>query len=371
MLMPPRIWIEDAEEGFVDEDENLEPGEVCLKSVKSFASGVVPVVASSKRESISQSTSTSIRVVRHGIADTNPEKKIDNEDDEEYEKRFLSAGALVQRPSYHKDQYHDDDDDHNKSPSSVKAATETGTGICDAWMADSILTEGGPNLQLQGALRVLDDLFLFHLQREQRHEQRQQKQRQSSTESNDGDDLCLDSTTTKKNKNHVDDDIDNDDVNHGDSLVSSFGVRALTNFVVHCGEDDDDDNDTGDSNEGYHNYRSEKYVAASRMAARMRGFVPLREMVRVDSIYDHRYYDHDLSGMVLDLDCGARVGRGVLSSTSEHYYYRKAAEATATKNENETTNNENKAQLIYDLLPDQESIARHTTKRFSIGRHCF
>jgi len=35
--MVPKVWIEDSEEGFVDEDENLEPGEVCLKSIKSFA----------------------------------------------------------------------------------------------------------------------------------------------------------------------------------------------------------------------------------------------------------------------------------------------------------------------------------------------
>ena len=35
--MVPKVWIEDAEDGFVDDDENLEPGEVCLKSIKSIA----------------------------------------------------------------------------------------------------------------------------------------------------------------------------------------------------------------------------------------------------------------------------------------------------------------------------------------------
>jgi len=37
LSMVRKVWIEDAEDGFVDEDENLEPGEVCLKSIKSIA----------------------------------------------------------------------------------------------------------------------------------------------------------------------------------------------------------------------------------------------------------------------------------------------------------------------------------------------
>lgn len=104
------MWIQEAENDFVDEDENLEDGEVCLKSVKAFASPAL--------------------------------------DDEDEEPRFLSAGALVQRPFMGK-----------------------GIGVvCDAWTADAILEEGGPNLQLQGACLVLDELLLFHLQQQQQQQ---------------------------------------------------------------------------------------------------------------------------------------------------------------------------------------------------------
>ena len=91
-----RVWIEEAEDGFVDEEENLEDGEVCLRAVKAFAS--------------------------------DPECPLT--------KRFLCAGALIQRPY---------------SP------------VCDAWTADGLLDNGGPNLQLVGALKVLDELFAHHL----------------------------------------------------------------------------------------------------------------------------------------------------------------------------------------------------------------
>ncbi|KAL3932191.1 MAG: hypothetical protein SGBAC_010969 [Bacillariaceae sp.] len=104
------VWIQDAEEDFVDEDENLEDGEICLKSVKAFASPAV-----------------------EGDAP-----------------RFLSAGALVQR-----------------SP----LVDENIRCVCDAWTADAILEEGGPNLQLRGACLVLDELLLTHLQHQ--HQQHQ------------------------------------------------------------------------------------------------------------------------------------------------------------------------------------------------------
>ena len=55
-----KVWLEQAEEGFVDEDENLMMGEICLRAVKAFAS---------------------------------------NADDADGVKRLLCAGALVQRPS--------------------------------------------------------------------------------------------------------------------------------------------------------------------------------------------------------------------------------------------------------------------------------
>lgn len=52
------IWVEEAEDGFVDEEENLMTGEVCVKAVKAFA--------------------------------TDP--------DDETDHRFLCAGALIKRP---------------------------------------------------------------------------------------------------------------------------------------------------------------------------------------------------------------------------------------------------------------------------------
>lgn len=91
-----RVWVEEADEGFVDQDENLEQGEVCHKAVKAWASGV------------------------------------DSPDH-----RFLCAGALVERSNH----------------------------VSDAWTADAIMDHGGPNLQMQGAMQVLDNLFLCHLQR--------------------------------------------------------------------------------------------------------------------------------------------------------------------------------------------------------------
>lgn len=75
-------------------------GEICLRAVKAFASDP------------------------------------DDESESGSNKRFLCAGALVQRPD---------------------------SDICDAWMADSFLDEA--NVQLQGAVLVLDDLFAFHLKR--------------------------------------------------------------------------------------------------------------------------------------------------------------------------------------------------------------
>ncbi len=90
-----KVWVETAEEGFVDEDENLMMGETCLVAVKAFASNV----------------------------EDNNEKK-----------RLLCAGALVQRPF---------------------------SNVRDAWMADSFLDE--PNIQIKGAIQILDHLFYHHL----------------------------------------------------------------------------------------------------------------------------------------------------------------------------------------------------------------
>ena len=96
LLAQVSVWVEDAEDGFVDDDENLMMGEVCLKSVKAYA----------------------------------------NDPYNEGEKRFLGAAALVARPS---------------------------SNICDCWIADSLLDE--TNIQLQGAMLLLDNLFHYHLER--------------------------------------------------------------------------------------------------------------------------------------------------------------------------------------------------------------
>lgn len=121
-----KVWVELAEDGFVDEDENLMTGETCLRAVKAYAAST-----SSTQEH-----------------DTNHNETTAS-------KRFLCAGALVQRPN---------------------------SQMCDAWMADCLLDE--TNLQLQGALLILDDLFEFHLRRNTREgtgdddDQQQQQQPQ-------------------------------------------------------------------------------------------------------------------------------------------------------------------------------------------------
>lgn len=98
------MYIEEAEDGFVDHEENLEEGEMCVKVLKAFAT------------------------------------------DKDDEKLFLCAGALVLR-----------------APSPI-ATDATNMTIYDAWMADAIMGgKGGPNLQVQGAMCVLDDLYRLFL----------------------------------------------------------------------------------------------------------------------------------------------------------------------------------------------------------------
>eukprot|EP00588_Corethron_pennatum_P012384 CAMPEP_0194271900 /NCGR_PEP_ID=MMETSP0169-20130528/5600_1 /TAXON_ID=218684 /ORGANISM="Corethron pennatum, Strain L29A3" /LENGTH=362 /DNA_ID=CAMNT_0039014407 /DNA_START=66 /DNA_END=1151 /DNA_ORIENTATION=+ len=108
---------EKAEDGFVDHDENLEDGEICVLAVKAFAT-------------------------------------IDSDDID----RFLCAGALVQRHQPHT-YLNSDAEKENKHPQPAKQYT------LDAWMADSSLEHsiGGPNLQIQGAVEVLDKLFCHFL----------------------------------------------------------------------------------------------------------------------------------------------------------------------------------------------------------------
>lgn len=99
------VWIEDAEDGFVDDNENLMLGEKCLKSVKAFAQDTISI---------------------H-----------DDDDDDDQEKRFLGAAALAQRPQPFSD-------------------------IHDCWIADALMDE--TNAQFKGAIKLLDHLFLFYLQ---------------------------------------------------------------------------------------------------------------------------------------------------------------------------------------------------------------
>jgi hypothetical protein len=179
----PTVWIEEAGDAFVDSDENLEDGEVCLRSVMAFASSTPLVLESSSEE----------------------------------DPRFLCAGALVQRPS--------------------------DSGVCDAWTADYILEDGGPHLQFQGALQVLDDLLLFHLER------------------------------------------------HADNTI--LGLQTL---VVKCGSLDSET------------------TCASYMAAKSRGFRPLTELLRINSIYVASQYDHDVDGMVLDASIGRNIYEGLATN---------------------------------------------------------
>lgn len=332
---PPRVWIEEAEEGFVDDEENLEPGEVCLRSIKSFASGA-PLkgeAASNNRAAPGDSKAVPSISIAFEI----------REEEEECDRRFLSAGALVQRPRY-------DDEPENGSGNTSDTNSDT-TGICDAWMADSLLKEGGPNLQLMGALLVLDDLFLHHLQRERENYGRSMLEHERKGSSGNSNSNSKHRTPTATIND--DDDIYDDD---------SWAIRALRNFVVHCGDEEEEEiiietNNTDDRRP----WRSTSHVTASAMAASMRGFVPLREMARIDSVYDARYYyDGDTTGLVLDPSVGFDR-------------YRSCAVEVKVKGDDagyghSEDSNSAAAGSIANLLPSEETVARHTTKRFTIHR---
>jgi len=246
----PSVWIQEAEKDFVEEDENLEEGEICLRAVKAFASPPP--------------------------------------NDDSGPPRFLCAGALVQRPT---------------SSSLSSSSSHTPHKICNAWTADSILDEGGPNLQYQGAVLVLLDLFLFHLQ------------------------------------SYSDDLPDNQNPN--------IIIEALRTFVVKCGStsstnhDDDNDNDGGFNNE---------WTCASYMAAKQYGFRPLSEQIRVSSIYTTQaYYDYDLEGLVLDIPYAKNMYEQLLSTS-----------LSGTLSETER----GILTQIYKCFPDDDTIRRYTKKRF-------
>uniref|UniRef100_A0A7S3Q258 Uncharacterized protein n=1 Tax=Chaetoceros debilis TaxID=122233 RepID=A0A7S3Q258_9STRA len=146
-----RVWVEPAEEGFVDEDENLMMGEVCLRAVKAFAGNInldqeqneqddamdrrsdpvlVPVAFEMKDSDDSAGEDVLSKATTNNIKD----------------RRLLCAGALVQRPS---------------TRTSSSSSSSSQILVCDAWMADGFMDE--TNLQFQGARQVLDDLFYHHL----------------------------------------------------------------------------------------------------------------------------------------------------------------------------------------------------------------
>jgi hypothetical protein len=87
------------------------------------------------------------------------------------------------------------------------------------------------------------------------------------------------------------------------------------------------------------------------------GFVRLKKMVRVDSIFHSQYYDHDLDGMVFDYANGFDLYIQKVADADTQ-----AASATSIKTSINTT------QTICELLPEEDATARHMTKRFTIGR---
>lgn len=190
-----KVWIEKAEDDFVDEDENLMTGEICLASYKAFAQQqLLPEIAEGEDRARAHLTSftTTARSAQ--------------------EKRFLGAAALVQRSS--------------KST------------ICDCWMADTLIDE--TNVQLKGAILLLDQLFSIHLR----------------------------NTTWISNRSR----------DKGNCLIS-----PLYSFVVQCGRPDSE------------------YHSASYMAALNRGFQPLKDLIYFDD--EEGRYQHLRSNLThLDLD---------------------------------------------------------------------
>jgi hypothetical protein len=89
------------------------------------------------------------------------------------------------------------------------------------------------------------------------------------------------------------------------------------------------------------------------------GFARLKGMVRVDSIFHSQHYDHNLDGMVFDYANGFDLYRQADSDADADT---QAASATSI----EITINT--AQTICELLPEEDAMARHMTKRFTIGR---
>ena len=214
---PPLVWIQPAEADFVEDEENLEEGEICRASYRAFASSL---------------STTQVR-----------------------EPRFLGAGALVQR---HAD-----------------------TQVCDAWMGEAPLEEGGPNLQFQGACQIFDQLLVDHLTFHRKQ-----------------------SGATKQTQGYE----KNDEKNQ---MTRNFNpIEALQTFVVQCGGENDDKDDIP-------NALQNPYVCASYLAATSRGCEPLEQILRVNSIYTPTTYEHNSEGMVLNLPKARQVYHDLLETARQ------------------------------------------------------
>jgi hypothetical protein len=287
------VWVEDAENGFVDHDENLEAGEVCIRAVKAFASSPSYLKSTSK----------------FSPSDTS----LDNRDEEE-NRRFLCAGALVQRPI-------------ELNGGSLQSWPPP--RIYDAWIADSISDNCGPNLQLQGALQVLDTLFLEFLEREYEY--------LNTNEDN--------VKKTSSRSHHV-----------AIGCNADATISLLKNFIVRCGDKNDIDSVS-------------EHTCASFMASQMRGFIPLRNAVRMDSIYSRSHYGYyDLDGMVLDPSVGRERYNYAIGESDRNYDDddKNNNRHQYHTGEHESGKTSNLQQKILDLLPDDNTIRRHTIKRFTL-----
>ena len=151
-----KVWVREAEEGFVDEEENLEEGEVCHLALHAYASSLESMSLRSR---------------------CNPAHKDENVD------RFLCAGALVQRAL---PQFGADRNDNDNNVTHEKLLGSKSMVVCDAWMADSLLEDGdgGLNLQVQGSQLILDGLYKRFLELERDDYYRMESQMYSPKDCN-------------------------------------------------------------------------------------------------------------------------------------------------------------------------------------------
>ena len=126
LVLQGGVEIREAEEHFVDEEENLEEGETLIRAIKAFDDRGVLLCAGA--------------LVRSTLRENYP----DREAQWDAAALHLSAG-----------------DRGSAGGGEGDAAKEE--IFHDLWLSDSIESGVGPNLQIKGALAVLDCLFLHHL----------------------------------------------------------------------------------------------------------------------------------------------------------------------------------------------------------------